>query len=270
MSGLFSKFVGKSKKKKVKKTDTEQINDAIQTIRAQIRVLSLKKERTQKEVNKDKMDALKYKKQKKVNMALNKLKLAKKKEARINNFDNQIWNLETQIMTLDETLSNKNYIKAMQESRNAMVNTMGNPDKMMEDADDLMDDLNEIKQYNDDIANILGTNIGNDLFDDDELLQEFEEMELSENENNINLYQNKKKQKQNKKNINKNIKKNNTNMDDIKEDINIDDDEFNELSDDEQLKVLEMELNQSGVKYGYKDKTIVYDNVVQSGIIQCF
>lgn len=100
------------------------------------------------------------------------LKKAKMNEKQLESIYGQKDNIEIQILTLEQGISNKNTISALKQGKNAIKNLQEslNPDNVVELIDDIADNINGI----DEISTAISTPIGQ-LYDDDELLNEFEQ-----------------------------------------------------------------------------------------------
>merc|ERR1711971_1328618 len=120
-------------------------------------------------------------KQKNKKGALAKLKLKKQYEKRNDNLDAQIFNLETQVMSLDDMLMNLGMLEATKNANKAMKGVMGDdPDKMLEEAEQTQEDIQEAMELNNELAAIMGAPLVDFSEDDEEMLAAFEEEMMDE------------------------------------------------------------------------------------------
>merc|ERR1712013_139656 len=119
-------------------------------------------------------------KQKNKKGALSKLKLKKQYEKRNDTLEAQIFNLETQVMTLDDMLMNLRTIEATKKGAAAMKNVMGDPDAMLEAAEEAQENIQEAMALKDELAAIMGAPLVEFSEDDDELLAALEEEMMDE------------------------------------------------------------------------------------------
>lgn len=104
--------------------------------------------------------------------AISLLKKAKMKEKQLTVIYGQKNNIETQICTLEQGISNKNIINSMRQGKTAIttITQKLNPD----DIEELVDDINTAIDDTDEIASAMATPIGQ-IYDNDDLLEEFEQ-----------------------------------------------------------------------------------------------
>ena len=104
--------------------------------------------------------------------ALILLKKAKMKEKQLLSINGQKDNMETQICSLEQGISNQNIIKSMRQYKITIdkINKKLDPDEI----GDLMDNINDVIDNTDEITNTMSSPIGQ-VYDNDDLLSEFEE-----------------------------------------------------------------------------------------------
>eukprot|EP01084_Bolivina_argentea_P016963 31677_1 len=189
---LIQKLIGKKKKKPTKADQTIKVNNAIQKLRDQVTLLNKRKTHSEKQIANYNKAAQKCLKSNNRKGALAKIKLRKQVEKRVETLDNQIFNLEVQIMALDESLMNRNMLNAMQTARNALQ--IDNPDDMLDTVEQTQEDIQEALDLQQEFNDLMGTPLIN--YDEDELEQELAELNDELLDDGL-LYGN--------KNINKNI-----------------------------------------------------------------
>jgi hypothetical protein len=154
-----------------RKNDTQSPQKVIHNMRSTLDTLEKREQFLEKRINVFKTNAkevVKTNKQK----ALMLLKKAKMNEKQLLSIYGQKENIEIQICTLEQGISNQNIISSMKQGKNAIEN-IGiklNPD----DIGELMEEINEGINNADEIANVMSTPIGQQ-YDDDDLLAELEE-----------------------------------------------------------------------------------------------
>eukprot|EP01084_Bolivina_argentea_P169953 294543_1 len=161
-----------------------------------------------------------------------------------------------QIMTLDETLTNKQMIESMGVVRDHL-NTQ-NMDKTIEEAEELNDDIQEAMEMQQELTRILGTSIID--YDEDELNAELEELDFLQDDG---LLYGQQPPQQNKKIENKPKL-----ISIIDEEVEVDTD-----SDDEQekeIKKLEIEMNQNGNTKNLIDVQIVTSSTKNRMMIESY
>ena len=119
--------------------------------------------------------------------ALAKIKLRKQVEKRLETLESQIFNLEVQIMALDETLMNRNMMDALKVSSQAIK--VQNPDEMIEEVEDAQAQIEEGLELQKELNELMGTPLID--YDEDELEQELLELDMLDND--AILYENRNK-----------------------------------------------------------------------------
>merc|ERR1712154_46626 len=87
--------------------------------------------------------------------ALSKIKLRKQVEKRIETLENQIFNLEVQIMALDETLMNRNMLNVMTVAKDAMH--IEDADAMLDQVEQTQEDIQEALDLQREFNDLMGT-----------------------------------------------------------------------------------------------------------------
>lgn len=169
----------KENKKLTPQQRTDQINKAIQDLRSHQTLFAKKTVHLQKQIGKYNNEARSCMKKKNKKGALMKIRLRKQVEKRIENLENQSFNLETQITALDETLINHSIMAAMKNSNKAMKQAMAGIN--IDDVDDIQEEINEAIALHDEISEAFSRPLNND-YDDDELLAELDDIMEEENE----------------------------------------------------------------------------------------
>ena len=107
--------------------------------------------------------------------AMFQLKRKKMLEKNLASLQGMRLNIEQQIMTLESAATTSVMVDSLVDARNEMtrINAKVNVDNL----EDLRDDLDERTADQEDITNILSEPMGNDIADDDELLEELEDLE---------------------------------------------------------------------------------------------
>lgn len=164
-----------------RKDDTPSPQKVIQNMRSTLETLEKREQFLEKRINEFKIEAkeaVKTNKQK----ALMLLKKAKMNEKQLSSIYGQKENIEIQICTLEQGISNQNIISSMKQGKNAIekIGAKLDPDYIGE----LMEDINEGINNADEIATVMSSPIGQP-YDEDELLAELEEVEKKEQVENV-------------------------------------------------------------------------------------
>lgn len=165
MSFLFGK------KKEEKKID---INSTVLLLKDSINSLEKRRDFIQKNIDKERdtaRDWLKRGNKQKAITHMKKVKLYQKEESII---EGNIYNLETQRLTIESFSMTKNIIEVMKQSSEVLKQ---GPDQ--DQVSDLVDDINESIQIQQEISEEISRPIG-PVFDEDEILGELEELEMNE------------------------------------------------------------------------------------------
>ena len=104
------------------------------------------------------------------------LKKAKMNEKQLSSIYGQKENLETQIFVIEQGITNNNIISSMREGKNVIEKMSKNLDP--ENVGELMDDISETLNIAKEISDTISIPIG-EIYDDDELLKEFEDNTLN-------------------------------------------------------------------------------------------
>merc|ERR1712244_6787 len=97
-----------------------KVNEAIHALRDQITILTKRKECNEEKIATLNSGARECMKNKDKKGALTKLKLRKQMQKTVEPVENQIFNLEVQIMSLEESLMNQHTLNAMKVARDAL------------------------------------------------------------------------------------------------------------------------------------------------------
>jgi len=223
---LIKKLIQKKKNPPTKKQKSQQINDAIHKLRAQIVVLEKRKTHSEKQVLQYTKAAQQCLKNKNRNGALAKLKLKKQVEKRIETLDNQMFNLEVQCMALEEAIMNAKQIEAMKTAAEAMKGAINEKD--LDDAEEIQETLQEGMDLGQELNDILNQPLV-DCGEDEDLLAELDDIMddgLLYNNNNMKKVQPKIEMKE-----------------DPIQDEEEEEEEEEESEEDKEIRKLEMEMN---------------------------
>jgi len=162
------------------KKPSANLNDSIQQLRGAVTALDKREVHMEKKIQVCLNNAKEKSKKRDKKGALYELKKKKQLENQLNSIQGKKLNLETQIMALEDAHLNKETLKAMKTSSQAMKATVKESD--LDKADELMEDLNENMDMINEMNEAMSQPIGN-MMDDDELeaeLAELEELEADE------------------------------------------------------------------------------------------
>jgi len=165
MSFLFGK------KKEEKKVD---ITETVRLLKESISSLEKRHVFLDKNIEQERETARDWLKKGNKQKALTHMKKLKLYQKEANIIDGNIYNLETQRLTIESFATTKNIIEVMKQSSQVLKQ---GPDQ--EQVSDLVDDINESIQIQQEVAEELSRPIG-PVFDEDELLGELEELEMNE------------------------------------------------------------------------------------------
>jgi len=192
---LMKRLIGQKKKKPTKQDQTKQVNDAIHKLRDHVTILNKRKNHSEKQISKYNKEAQQCLKNKNRKGALSKIKLRKQVEKRIETLENQIFNLEVQIMALDETLMNRNMLNVMTVAKDAMH--IENADAMLDQVEQTQEDIQEALDLQREFNDLMGTPLID--YDQDELEQELAELDDEWMDDGLLYAPNKQKNKNKKK-----------------------------------------------------------------------
>merc|ERR1719203_1709772 len=170
---FFQKLIGQKQKKLTKEDKTKQVNDAIHKLKDHVILLNKRKECDAKRIAAHNSAAKQCLKNKNRKGALAKIKLRKQIEKRVECAENQIFNLEVQIMALDESLMNANMMDVMKIARDAIK--IENAEVLINEAEENMEDIKEAMELQEELNNLLSSPLVD--FDDDELENELAELD---------------------------------------------------------------------------------------------
>ena len=144
----------------------------IQDMRDTLSTLEKREEFLSKRINSCKEDAKKALKEKNKQKALFHLKKSKMNEKQINSLYGQRETIETQILALEQNITNTNIITAMKNGQST-ISSLTDQCKP-EDVEDLMDKISDELQKTDEISTAMAIPVGQ-VYDDDDLLAELED-----------------------------------------------------------------------------------------------
>jgi len=156
------------------------LNNSIQQLRQAVVTLDKREVHLEKKIQNCINSAKAKSKKRDKRGALHQLKIKKGYEKQLDSIQGKKLNLETQIMALEDAHLNKETLKAMKGSANAMKATVKESD--LDKVDEVMEDLTDAQDTINEMNDALAQPIGQD-FDEDELeneLAELEELEADE------------------------------------------------------------------------------------------
>jgi charged multivesicular body protein 4 len=148
--------------------------DTIKLLRDNLLVLEKREEHIQKKIEMALNEAKQKSLKKDKNGALFALKRKKMYEAEVSKLQGARITLDSQILALESAAVNIETFKAMKSGANAMKGLRGDIDS--DKVDDIMDEIQEEKDIHDSISEAI-SRPGQDLFNDEELLEELAELE---------------------------------------------------------------------------------------------
>lgn len=148
--------------------------DTIKMLRDNLLVLEKREEHIQKKIELALTEAKAKSVKKDKNGALFALKRKKMYEAEVSKLQGARITLDSQILALESAAVNIETFKAMKSGANAMKGLRGDIDS--DKVDDIMDEIQEEKDIHDSISEAI-SRPGQDLFNDEDLLEELAELE---------------------------------------------------------------------------------------------
>lgn len=148
--------------------------DTIKMLRDNLLVLEKREEHIQKKIEMALAEAKMKSAKKDKNGALFALKRKKMYEAEVSKLQGARITLDSQILALESAAVNIETFKAMKSGANAMKGLRGDIDS--DKVDDIMDEIQEEKDIHDSISEAI-SRPGQDLFNDEDLLEELAELE---------------------------------------------------------------------------------------------
>lgn len=158
--------------------------DTIKMLRENLIVLEKREEHILKKIETALQEAKQKSNKKDRNGALFALKRKKMYEAEVSKLQGARITLDSQILALESAAVNIETFKAMKSGANAMKNMRGDLDA--DKVDDIMDSIQEEKDVHDQISEAI-SRPGQDLFDDEELLEELAELDALEADAEVEL-----------------------------------------------------------------------------------
>jgi charged multivesicular body protein 4 len=129
----------------------------------------------QKKIEQQNAEAKKYMQQKNKRAALAALKRRKAYEAQCEKINGAMTTIETQVMTLENANVSMQAIGAMQEGAKAMKGI--HKEMNIDQVEDTMDEIREQMDIANEISDAISQPLGGEVYDDDELLAELDELE---------------------------------------------------------------------------------------------
>ena len=159
-----------------KKEPTISTNNAITTMKEILTTLEKREKFLEHRILEYKTEAQKLVKKNKTR-AIILLKKVKLTENQLNSVYNQKNNLETQILVIEQTITNKNIISVMKHGKTVLenMNKTMDPDDIGEFIDDVNTNINMVEE----VSNVLAEPIG-PIYDENELLEELDNLEKAE------------------------------------------------------------------------------------------
>jgi charged multivesicular body protein 4A/B len=151
--------------------------DTIKLLRDNLATLEKREEHIQKKIDAALQEAKLKSQRKDKNGALFALKRKKMYESEISKLQGARITLDSQILALESAAVNLETFKAMKAGANSMRQMRGNIDA--DKVDEMMDDIQEEKDIHDAIADAI-SRPGQDLFNDEDLLNELAELDALE------------------------------------------------------------------------------------------
>lgn len=148
--------------------------DTIKLLRDNLLVLEKREEHIQKKIEMALTEAKQKSAKKDKNGALFALKRKKMYEAEVSKLQGARITLDSQILALESAAVNIETFKAMKSGASAMKGLRGDIDS--DKVDDIMDEIQEEKDIHDSISEAI-SRPGQDLFNDEELLEELAELD---------------------------------------------------------------------------------------------
>jgi len=146
----------------------------IVTLRESLKTLDKREDHIQKKADQLLAEAKASLKAKDKKKAAHALKRKKMYDAQIEKIQGSKMTLESQIMSLESSVQNMETFKAMKAGQEAMKQVRKNVD--VDNVDDMMDEIREEMETANEISEAIGRPV-DDVFDEDELLSELNELE---------------------------------------------------------------------------------------------
>jgi len=156
---------------------------SIEKLRETLQLLEKREKYLQQKCDQQTAEAKKFLGQKNKRAALMCLKKKKTYEGQIEKLNGAMMTIETQVMTLENANVNVEAMAAMKSGANAMKGIHKNLD--INAVDNTMDDIREQMDLANEISDAISQPLGNDILDEDELLEQLAEMEQEELESTL-------------------------------------------------------------------------------------
>jgi len=158
-----------------KKKSAPPPKESIAKLRETLDLLEKRQQFLQKKIDGQNGEAKKYMQQKNKRAALIALKRRKTYEAQYDKIGGAMQTIETQVMTLENANVSVQAIGAMKEGARAMKGIHKEMD--IDSVEDTMDEIREQMDLANEISDAISQPLGGEVFDDDELLDELEQLE---------------------------------------------------------------------------------------------
>jgi len=158
-----------------KKKSAPPPKESIAKLRETLDLLEKRQQFLQKKIDGQNAEAKKYMQQKNKRAALIALKRRKTYEAQYEKIGGAMQTIETQVMTLENANVSVQAIGAMKEGARAMKGIHKEMD--IDNVEDTMDEIREQMDIANEISDAIAQPLGGEVYDDDELLDELEQLE---------------------------------------------------------------------------------------------
>lgn len=154
-----------------KKTPTKKnINDTIISLKSKYEHLEKKEKLMEHKHNKEREQAKKYLRVKNKKKAIECMKRSKLYENNLDKISGMKYNLDNQIISLEQIETSKHIVESIKESNSVMKQELIDLDKV----EDIKDDMAEHIEDANEMSNILSEPITGEVFDEDDLMEELE------------------------------------------------------------------------------------------------
>ncbi|EFC38695.1 predicted protein [Naegleria gruberi] len=174
-------LLGNGKEKKEVKADTHEPehNKSINNIHETIGTLEKREMALLKKSEEEEAKARKFLQENNRTAAANCIKKKKQYQTQIQRLQGQKQNLETTLLTLEDSVTNVETLKAQKQASDAIKKVYNG--MKTEDIEDIMDDIRDTMDDVNQIGDALAQNVG-PVFDEGELLDELEQLESDAHE----------------------------------------------------------------------------------------
>ena len=166
---------GRKKKATPNKIDPEAISKATMQLKQNLDTLEKRQQLLYKRIDQQVAEAKRKSKAKDKKGALFCLKRKKMYEKEVAKIDGARLNIEQQVIALESSMTSVAVVDSMKVGRDTLNSI--HKTVTVEDTDELMDDINEELAAADEISNAVSQPIGGDMFDEDDLMTELDDLE---------------------------------------------------------------------------------------------